>query len=78
LPISNDKESLEVTNRLLRVIVGLLLKPNDEKHQTLKQQIEILHGFGLRPTEIAQILGRTSTHINKELTGIRKGKRKEK
>lgn len=42
----------------------------------LKQQIETLNGLGLRPIEIAEILGKTSTHINKELSGLRKRARK--
>jgi hypothetical protein len=67
--------SLEVTNKLLRVIVGLLLRPKSQSDLKLKEQVEILDGFGLRPVEIAQILGRTATHINKELAGIRKKKR---
>jgi DNA-directed RNA polymerase specialized sigma24 family protein len=65
------------TNKLLRVIVALMLRPKDERSLSLKQQIEVLHDLGLRPAEIAVILGRTNTHINKELSGIRKS-RKEK
>jgi hypothetical protein len=42
----------------------------------LKQQIEILSGAGMRPKDIAIVLGKTATHINKELTGIRKKGRK--
>ncbi len=45
---------------------------------SLRQQIEVLYGLGIRPSEIAEILGRTQTHINKELSvsGIRKRKEK--
>jgi len=46
---------------------------------SLRHQIEVLYGLGIGPAEIAEILGRTATHINKELSvsGIRK-RQKEK
>jgi hypothetical protein len=43
----------------------------------LKRQIAMLNGVGLRPSEIAEILGKTSTHVNKELSGLRRGKAKD-
>lgn len=64
-------DSMESTNRLLKVIIAVLIR-GGEKQKPLKQQIETLSSLGLRPIEIAEILGRTSTHINKELSGIRK------
>ena len=70
-----DKNELQSTNTLLRVIVALLLRKKDEKTPTLRQQIEILSDLGIKPAEIAEILGRTNTYINKELSGIRKGRK---
>ena len=70
-----DKNELQSTNKLLRVIVALLLRRKDEKTLTLRQQIEILSDLGIKPAEIAEILGRTNTYINKELSGIRKGRK---
>lgn len=64
-------DSMESTNRLLKVIIAVLMRCG-EKQPPLKQQIETLSSLGLRPVEIAEILGKTSTHINKELSGIRK------
>lgn len=69
-----DLDSTESTNRLLRVMIALLLRRDGEQTLSLKQQIETLHRLNIRPTEIAQILGRTPTHVNKELTGLRKSK----
>ena len=71
-----DKNELQSTNKLLRVIVALLLRRKDEKTLTLRQQIEILSDLGIKPAEIAEILGRTNTYINKELSGIQKGRKK--
>ena len=70
-----DSNTLESTNRLLRVIVALLLRRRDEQMLTLRQQIEVLDDLGLRPAEMAEILGRTNSYINKELSGIRKNRK---
>jgi hypothetical protein len=73
-----DSSSLDQTNRLLKVIIALMLRPKEDRPISLKQQIEVLYGLGIRPTEIAEILGRTPGHVNKELSisGIRKRKEK--
>lgn len=63
---------LKSTNKLLMVIIALLIRRKDEVTLTLRQQIELLNDLGIKPTEIAEILGRTSTYVNKELSGIRK------
>jgi hypothetical protein len=73
-----EKKDSESTNKLLRVIVALLLRRKDEEILTLRQQIEILNDLGLKPAEIGEILGRTNTYINKELSGIRKLRKKGK
>ena len=70
-----DKNELQSTNKLLRVIVALLLRRRDEQTLTLRQQIEILNDLGIKPVEIAEILGRNNTYINKELSGIRKNRK---
>lgn len=69
-----ERNTLESTNKLLKVIIALLLREKKEQTLKLKQQIVILNDLGLRPTEIAEILGRSSTYINKELSGIRKSR----
>lgn len=71
-----DNNTLESTNKLLRVIVALLLRRKDERSVSLREQIEILDDLGIKPVEIGKILGRTNTYINKELSGIR-GRRKQ-
>ena len=71
------ENDLQSTNKLLMVIIALLIKRKEENTLTLRQQIELLSDLGIKPVEIAEILGRTNTYINKELSGIRKD-RKEK
>jgi hypothetical protein len=68
-----DKEN-ESTNQLLRVIIALLLEQS-ESFSTLKAKVAFLNRIGMGPTEIASILGKTKTHISKELAGIRKPQR---
>jgi hypothetical protein len=71
----NDSHS---TDRLLRVMIALMLRVPKDKALTLRQQIELLNDLGMRPAEIAAILGKTNTHISKELTGIRKNSKGSK
>ena len=70
-----DNYDLATTNRLLKVMIALLLRQNLEESLSLRQQIQILDDLGLKPVEIAEILGRSNTYVNKELSGIRKGRR---
>lgn len=72
-----DTENTESTNKLLRVIVALLLRREEEEATpSLRQQIETLFDLGIKkPSEIAEILGKSGTHINKELSGIRKSRK---
>lgn len=67
-----DEKSTDSTNMLLRVIISLLLRRKDENTLPLKQQIQILDDLGVRPIEIAKIIGRSGTYVSKELVGIRK------
>lgn len=71
-------EHLKELNKRLGVIISLLLRTISENGPTLKikEQVRILDDLGLRPRDISEILGRTPTHINKELTGIRKERTK--
>lgn len=73
-----DTKTLESTNKLLRVIIALLLRRKDEQIITIRKQIEILNDLGIKPVEIAEILGRTNTYIGKELSGIRKNRKQAK
>jgi hypothetical protein len=70
-----DEDALQSTNKLLKVIVALLLRGRNEEKPNIRQQIEILHDLGLKPVEIAEILGRTNSHVSKELSGIRKSRK---
>ena len=70
------KDDMESTNRLLRVMVALLSRRKEEPTLTLRQQIKVLSDLGIKPSEIAEILGRSSSYVNKELSGIRKEAKK--
>jgi hypothetical protein len=72
-----DENALQSTNRLLKVIVALLLRGRNEETPKLRQRIELLFDLGLKPVEIAGILAKTNTHINKELSGIRKSRKQK-
>lgn len=72
-----DKNTLESTNKLLQVIVALLLKRKNPDTLTLRQQIKILNNLGLKPLEIAEILGRSNIYVNKELFELRKSQKQK-
>lgn len=67
-------------NKRLGVMISLVLQlvPREGSELSLKEQVRILDSFGIRPVDIANILGRTASHVNKELAGIRKGKKTKK
>ena len=73
-PIVTDSTS---TNKLLMVMIALLVRQKEEHSISLKRQVEILKDLGMRPVDIAETLGKTSTHINKELSGLRKNAKRE-
>ena len=50
-----------------RNLEALLLRRRESEVSSLKQQIEVLNDLGLKPIEIAEILGRSNIYINKEL-----------
>jgi len=72
-----DNSLLESTNKMLKVMVALLLRRKEPETLTLRQQIEILSDLSLKPMEIAEILGRSNIYINKELSELRKSRRKK-
>jgi hypothetical protein len=76
-PHIQDTSEFASIERLLKVIVALLLRRTEDEALPMKRQIGTLNDLGLRPVEIAEILGRTATYVNKELSGFRKNRRSE-
>jgi hypothetical protein len=74
---AKNKEVFEL-NKRLGVVISLLLRmiPQEGRGISLKEQVRILDDVGMRPRDIAEILGRTQPHINKELAGLRNKKAK--
>ena len=61
-------------NKRLEVIINLLLQQSVSEAgvRTIREQVQLLHTVGLKPKEIAEILGKTSVYVNKEISGLRK------
>lgn len=70
------EKDTEQLGQKLDTIIALLLRmvPRNVESISLKDQIRILTGIGVRPVDIARITGKTQSHINKELASIRKEK----
>ncbi len=73
----DDRIGPAITRRL-DIVIALLLRliENDGPVLSTRQQIFTLSNLGLRPVEIAEILGRKTTYINKELSGLRRARGK--
>ena len=73
-----DDKYWKVVTRRLDTIIALLLRliEGDEGRLSTREQISTLSSLGLRPVEIGEVLGKKTTYINKELSGLRKGGRK--
>ena len=71
-------EQLVELNKKMEVVIALLLRSvsRDTASLPLKEQITILDSLGVRPVDIAAIVGKTSGHINKELVAIRRAAKK--
>ena len=72
-----EKEIKEVVRQLeqkLDVIAALLLRlvPKDIKGLSLRDQVGLLDGLGVRPIEISKIIGRPQNYVSKELVSIRR------
>lgn len=64
----------EVTKRLDVVIALLAAIATRDENTTLREKVLMLDGFGLRPGEIASILGKKASYISKELSLARSKK----
>ena len=73
----NSGEVKSLTKRLDALIYIMLNKKNGEEF-LLKDQVALLDNLNFRPIEIAEILGKTPTHISKELAIHRKSKKGNK
>lgn len=68
-----NEKTLQETNKLIKVMIALLVRSNTEdKIASMRAQIGILYGLGLKPSDIAEILGRSDNYVNKELSELRK------
>jgi DNA-binding CsgD family transcriptional regulator len=61
-------------NKRLGVVIALLVKslPAGKDGLSLRDQVGLLAGLGMRPKDIADILGRTQGYVSKELVSLRK------
>jgi len=75
-----NHEEFQELNKRLGVVIALLLRSlrTGGDGLSLRDQIRLLSELGVRPKDIAEILGRSSTYISKELVGIRKGRKGRK
>ncbi len=64
---------LQSINRNLEILIALFLRmPPGEQTPTMREQIVVLRELNARPRDIARVLGKSESYVNKELTLIRK------
>jgi hypothetical protein len=70
------KIHLQQLEQKLDVVTAILLRliPRDFNGLSLKEQIKLLDGLNVRPIDIAKIVGKSQSHVGKELVSIRKEK----
>ena len=75
---TTEIEQLVELNKKMGVVIALLLRSvsRDILALPLKEQIAILDGLGVRPVEMASIVGKKPGHISKELVSIRRSVKK--
>lgn len=73
-----ERELLKDIKKRLEVMICLLLqsRPEESEKISLRDQIELLYGFGLKPKEIAEIIQRSNIYVNKEIFELRKSKKR--
>lgn len=73
----NTNELKEISRRL-GIVITLLLKLNQNTNEGMSQRALIaeLQKLGMRPVEIASIIGRTPSFVNKELATLKNQKGK--
>ncbi len=72
-----QNDQIEEVNKKLEVVIALLLKmvPAENNGLSMRDQIALLDNLKIRPVEIAEIIGRNPSYVNKELVGIRKNRK---
>jgi hypothetical protein len=72
-------DTRDITRRLDAMLNVLLESVHEDgKSISMAKRVEMLHTAGLRPSEIARILGKTATYVNVELTRIKSKAQKAK
>lgn len=72
-----ENEILQSINRNLEVIIGLLVRGMPDSDATgLRGRITMLNDMGMRPKDIARVLGKSTNHVNVELSAARNPKKK--
>lgn len=71
----NEKQFRELMEKLnLLIKLTALVVAKDMK---VKEQVRLLYSLGVKPSEIARILGKTQNYVNVTLYKIRKEKSKQ-
>jgi transcriptional regulatory protein LevR len=74
-----ESELLETINRNLEVIISLMLRSLPDSDAThLRGRILMLSDMGMRPKDIARVLGKSTNHINVELSHARNPNKKKR
>ena len=75
-----ESRDTELVLKRLDAIISVLLETSRPagKEIQMSERIRILYNAGLRPIEIARILGISATNVNVRLNELRRGKPKRK
>lgn len=68
--LTDNKDSIKRLNVLIALLLMNLAKKKTE--MGLKEQVQFLSNFSFKNNEIAEILGKSTNYINKEMHLLRK------
>lgn len=78
-PCEELKTELKYLRGRMNLIIRLLFRviKEDDKALSERKKIELLSLLGLRPKEIAEVLGKKQSYVTKELTELRKDRERK-
>jgi hypothetical protein len=71
-----DTEYKELLIKKFNILISLILDLSEDKELSITEKVKKLSDYGLKPSEIGEILGKKANYISAVMNSFRKSKRK--